>query len=90
MGEITESNYQKIKTLFEQGEFKNVINLSHSLGAEASKNVSIVKLELVSLLSIGRERQALRLFKKYKLRLNFGKEFESLFKRFVRPIVDIF
>ena len=84
MGEITESNYQKIKTLFEQGEFKNVINLSRSLGAEASKNVSIVKLELVSLLSIGRERQALRLFKKYKLRLDFGKEFKSLFKRFVR------
>ena len=45
--------------------------------------VAEAKLELVSLLSEGRERKALSLLKKYGTRLDFDKDFIEIFKRYV-------
>ena len=83
MSEIAKINHQKIKLLFEQARFKELIFFIRSLSHDEFLGVSSIKFELISMLSMGCESQALKRFKHYKSSYNFDKNFIKLFKRFL-------
>ena len=84
MNNINQFDSKQFNFLFDQGRFEDLINLRQSLGPDVLISASIVKLELISLLTIGQERKALKLFKKYKSQLELGSDFIEIFKRYVR------
>jgi len=82
VGEIKDFHFQQFNNLFVRGQFRDLISLRKSLGG-TPPSVFIAKLELISLLSLGKERRALKLLIKYSSQFNFGDDFIALFKRFV-------
>ena len=57
--------------------------LKQFLVPDAHLDAPQAKLELISLLTAGRERRALSLLKKYSSEFDFGKDFIAVFKRYV-------
>ena len=84
MSGINQFDPEQFNFLFDQGRFEDLIKLRRSLGSDVFLSASIVKLELISLLTIGRERKALKLLRKYKSQLELGIDFIETFKRYVR------
>ena len=84
MPSIDKLNIHKLKSLFNQGYFADLVDPSRFLKPDLPSSSATAKLELISLLSLGRERQALKLLRIYDSTFDFGKDFTSIFKRYVR------
>ena len=84
MPSIDKLNINKLKSLFNQSYFADLFDLSQFLAPDLPPSSAAAKLELISLLSSGRERQALKLLRIYDSAFDFGKDFTSIFKRYVR------